>query len=67
MPQVISIAGQPAVRVGNGRFRHKNLAADADLPVYMAMWEQVYTVDKSVVSEDILSDIVDTGANMLFA
>lgn len=67
LPQVISIAGQDAVRVGTGRFRHKNLAPDADLPVYMAMWEQIYTVDKSIESEDILNQIVDTGASMLFA
>jgi hypothetical protein len=67
MPQVISIAGAPAIRVGEGRFRHKNVAPDADLPVYMAMWEQTYTVDKTIVSEDILSSIVDTGASMLYA
>ena len=67
MPQVITIAGEKAIRVGEGRFKHKNLAPDADLPVYMAMWEQTYTVDKNVLSEDILSSIVDTGASMLYA
>jgi hypothetical protein len=67
MPQVITIAGQPAIRVGNGRFRHKNLAPDADFPVYLAMWEQTYTVDKNISADDILANIVDTGATMLYA
>jgi hypothetical protein len=66
LPQVLSIAGQPATRVGTGRYKHKNIAPDADLPVYMAMWEQVYTVDKSILSEDILDQIVDTGASMMY-
>lgn len=67
MPQVITIAGEKAIRVGEGRFKHKNLAPDADLPVYLAMWEQTYTVDTNIVSDDILSSIVDTGASMLYA
>jgi hypothetical protein len=67
MPQVVTIAGQPAIRVGNGRFRHKNLAPDADFPVYLAMWEQTYTVDKNISADDILANIVDTGATMLYA
>ena len=66
MPAVLSIAGERAVRVGNGRFSHKSISGDSDMPVYLAMWEQTYTVDKPINSEDILDNIEDTGASMLY-
>ena len=66
VPAVLEIAGQKAIRVGTGRFKQTNQAPGADLPVYLAMWEQTYTIDKSIVSEDILSTIQDTGASCIY-
>ena len=66
-PTVVTIAGEPAIRVGTGRFFHKEVSADADTPVYMAMWEQTYTVDKNIQSDDILQSIESTGASILYA
>lgn len=66
IPCVLEIAGQPATRVGNGRYKHTNLTPGGDLPVYLAMWEQTYTIDKSIVTDDILSSIQDTGASVIY-
>ena len=66
IPAVLEIAGQKAIRVGTGRFKQINQAPGADLPLYLAMWEQTYTIDKSIVSEDILSTIQDTGASCIY-
>lgn len=73
IPSLLQIAGERAIRVGDGRARHKNLAPDADVPIYVAMWEQVYTVDKNInindiVNEDgdILAGTEDGGASIAF-
>lgn len=67
IPTVMYIAGEKAIRVGNGRSKVVTIGADNDIPVYLAMWEQTYTVDKTFVAEDILSQIEDTGSSILFA
>ena len=67
IPAVITIAGEKAVRVGNGRFKHKCITgSEADTPYYMAMWEQTYTVDKTVTAQDIMDSIHDTGASAVY-
>lgn len=67
IPAVLEIAGQRAIRVGTGRFKHSNLAAGGDYPVYLAMWEQTYTIDKSALTEDILNTIQGTGASVIYS
>ena len=67
IPTVLYIAGQKAVRVGPTRARHTNMSGDSDVPVYLAMWEQTYTVDKSMIADDILDNIEDIGANILYS
>lgn len=66
MPAIITIAGHKAIRVGEGKFSHKDMAPDADTPVYRAMWVQSYTVDGEIESADILANIEDTGASFLY-
>ncbi len=66
VPTVLEIAGAKATKVGTGRYKIVNQAPGADLPVYLAMWEQTYTIDKTIASEDILSTIQDTGASCLY-
>lgn len=66
-PEIIMIAGKPAIRHGNARVHHSLLNPGSDIPVYMAMWDQTYTIDGSVITEDLLSSIESTGASILYA
>jgi hypothetical protein len=66
-PEIIMIAGKPAIRYGNARVHHSILNPGSDIPIYMAMWEQIYTIDGSVITEDLLSSIESTGASILYA
>lgn len=67
IPEVISIAGEPAIRVGKSRTFAKTIGTGSDLPLNLLLWEQVYTVDKNLTGKDILSSIETTGANILYA
>jgi hypothetical protein len=66
-PEVIMIAGKPAIRHGNARVQHTLLNPGSDIPIYMAMWEQTYTIDGSVITDDLLSSIESSGASILYA
>lgn len=65
-PTVISIAGKPAIKVGEGRFMVSPQGTSGDNPVYVAAWEQTYTVDKSLDGVDLLSAIESTGASVFY-
>jgi hypothetical protein len=64
IPTVISIAGAPAIKVGNGRSRITPTGLNGNMPVYLATWEQTYTVDADISEADILSSIESTGASI---
>lgn len=66
IPTVISIAGAPAIKVGNGKSMLKPMGLQGTTPIYAAAWEQTYTVDKSLLNEDILTKIESTGASILY-
>lgn len=66
-PTVISIAGKPAVKYGDGRFLLKPMGQQGSMPLYLALWEQTYTVDTNLEREDILTSIVTTGAQHFYA
>jgi hypothetical protein len=67
IPTVISIAGAPAIKVGLGRSKIIPSGLSGNMPVYLAFWEQVYTVDKDISGADILSSIESTGASIHYA
>lgn len=66
IPTVISIAGAPAIKVGTGRSMLTPMGVQGSTPIYSAAWEQTYTVDKSLLNEDILSKLESTGASILY-
>lgn len=66
-PTVISIAGAPAIKVGNGRSQIIPSGLSGTLPVYSAMWEQTYTVDADISEADILKSIESTGASIHYS
>jgi hypothetical protein len=66
IPTVISIAGAPAIKVGTGRSMLKPMGLQGSTPIYAASWEQTYTVDKSLLNEDILTKIESTGSSILY-
>ena len=61
MPAITEIGGQPAYRVGKPRWKHIEVQAAAEYPVYMALWDVTYTVDKQIAPQDVLSSISQTG------
>lgn len=67
IPTVISIAGAPAIKVGNGRSMIAPMGTQGNTPIFMAAWEQTYTVDKSLLNEDILQRLESTGAEVLYS
>jgi hypothetical protein len=67
IPTVISIAGAPAIKVGLGRSKITPSGLNGNMPLYLATWEQTYTVDSDISEADILSTIESTGASVHYA
>jgi hypothetical protein len=60
MPTITLIAGKPAYRVGQTRWKQIPIAASATHQVYLAMWEAIYTIDhngnwSNVFDENLLA------------
>ena len=66
IPALTKIAGSDAIRVGNGRTLFKQMNASGEIPVYLAAWDQTYTVDKSILSSDILANLQTSGASIYY-
>ncbi len=66
IPTVLAIGGAPAIKVGTGKSMITPMGVQGSTPVYVAAWEQTYTVDKTLLNEDILSRLESTGASILY-
>jgi len=67
VPMVQYIAGHRAIRVGDAKTLVKNLAPDSDIPLHLTAWEQVYTVDANILSNDIMETIKTSGTAIIYA
>lgn len=65
-PTVISIAGYPAIKVGDGRFMLTPEGLNGSMPIYTAAWEQTYTVDASLEDIDFLKTLESTGSSVFY-
>ena len=67
-PFVSEIAGKQAVRVGQPRVKHTQIAQDGDVPVYMSMWDVTYqVVGGDIYQNDVISSIKTTGVAAHYA
>lgn len=61
-PFISEIAGKDAVRIGQPRVKHTQIAQDGDVPVYMSMWDATYqVVGGDIYQPDIISTVKTTG------
>lgn len=61
-PFIAEIAGKQAIRIGQQRVKHIQVAQDGDVPVYMSMWDATYQVKGGdIYQSDIVSSIKTTG------
>lgn len=61
-PFIAEIAGKQAIRVGQQRTKHVQIAQDGEVPVYLSMWEATYQVKGGdIYQTDIISSIKTTG------
>lgn len=67
IPSVITIAGERAIRVGEHRTKLFTIGAGGDMPINVAVWDQLYTIDKSMLSDDLLASIQTSGAEVIYA
>lgn len=67
VPEVITIAGKPAIKVGKSKLFAKTIGAGSDMPVHVLAWYQVYTVDENISINDLQSQIETTGASILYS
>lgn len=67
-PFISEIAGKEAIRVGQPRVKHTQIAQDGDVPVYMSMWDVTYqVVGGDIYQPDIISTIKTTGVAAHYA
>lgn len=60
IPVLTSVGGSPVSRSGEARFVQKQISR-GDVPVYLAMWDIPYSIDKDIHSADIMNAIKSSG------
>jgi hypothetical protein len=61
IPAIVQVGTKTAYRVGSPRVSQKQITK-GNVPVYLAMWDILYAIEGDIYSDDILKDIVSSGA-----
>lgn len=59
-PSLVNFAGSAVSRTGTPRIQHTQIAR-GEAPVYLAMWDIVYNVDRDIHTADVLTSIKTSG------
>lgn len=62
IPVLTSVGGSPVSRTEEARYFQKQISR-GDVPVYLAVWDIPYTIDKDIHTSDIMASIKTSGVS----